>query len=499
MAGQIQWVRTITDTPERQLAGLSDMEIVTVASHTYLLAAGAAEGGISSFELLPDGTVVSVDDILLGAGSGTQGVSMLDVFTLDGAVYVLPSGEFDDNQTLYSLGNDGAFSVAATYADGAGTYAQWGRTLTVDTGTASYLYGSVWGQSGFFRFDIGAGGALANQTWVQDTPQLFLGDITAMESAVLHGKNMLFVASGQDAGLHSFLVGADGALALIDTAPPLEGGFSGVTDLVAVDGMDRSFVVLASAGTDALVVFRVSAGGRLQQVQGLVDTADTRFGGVTALETFDLNGRDYVLAGGADDGVTLFEITYKGQLKVIDTFVDTAGTALQNVTDIVAQVTGGVATIFISSATDQGFSQLTFALPGGDNLIRGGPTPDTLTGTAGDDTIFGHGMPDTLKGLAGDDRLVDGRGPDILWGGSGADIFEFVAETKTDTVMDFEIGIDRLDLSDYAMLYNINGVGITPTADGAVLTMGGDTLVLHTMDGSALTADMFIQGDFIFG
>ncbi len=487
------------DSPDRQLQGLSDMAVLDVATRSYLLVAGAADGGIGSYEIMADNSLVPRDDLLLSPDSGTQGVAALDVFTLAGTTYVLPSGEFDDNQSVYTLGSDGLLTLSASYSDAAGTYSGWSMTASVDTGGATYLFGGVWGRSGFFGFDVGAGAVLTAPRWIADTAQMYLGDITAMESAVLHGKNFLFIASGQDTGLESFEIAADGSYIQRDRAPPSEGGFSGVTDLVAVDGMDRAFVIMASAGTDSLLVFRVSAGGRLQQVQTATDTLDTRFAGVQALETFDLNGRDYLLAGGADDGISLFEVTYKGQLKLLDTVADTAGTALQNVTSITARVANGEVTVFAGSATDQGFTQFVLSVPNGDNLIRGGPEPDSLTGTALDDTIFGHGKADTLYGLDGDDRLVDGRGPDVLWGGAGADIFEFVAETRTDRVMDFEIGIDRLDMSDYAMLYSYTDIAITPTANGAMLEMNGDTLILDSIDGTPLDFSMFSQDDFIFG
>ncbi len=65
--------------------------------------------------------------------------------------------------------------------------------------------------------------------------------------------------------------------------------------------------------------------------------------------------------------------------------------------------------------------------------------------------------------------------------------------------MDFEIGIDRLDLSDYAMLYSYTDIAITPTTNGATLEINGDTLVLNSIDGTPLDFGMFSQDDFIFG
>ncbi|PCJ75745.1 MAG: hypothetical protein COA53_04585 [Rhodobacteraceae bacterium] len=496
---ELQFLRAEFDSPERQLLGLSDMETVSISGRNYLLAAGAADAGLSSYEILNDGSLVASDDVLWSTSSGTEAVSDLSVFTIGASTYLLPTGKADDNQTIYEIGADGGFAVANTYVDAASTYAKWEIATVVEAGGNSYLYGSIWGQGGFFRFDLQAGGALSNPFLQNDTIGMYLGDVSAIESGVLHGKTFVFVASALDAGFHSFEIGVGGALNLLDTVAAPDIGFSGITAMAAVDVGARAFVIVASAGTDSLLVMRVSEWGTMKLVDRLVDTNDTRFAGVSALEVFEADGRYFLLAGGADDGITLFEVTYKGQLDILATVADTADMTLQNVTDIEATVIGSTVNIFVSSATDQGFTQFSMNIPNGSNIIRGGAVVDILTGTAQSDTIFGHGRNDELRGMGGDDRLIDGRGNDKLWGGAGADVFEFVADGRKDYIMDYEIGVDKIDLRDAAMLYYYQDITFTPTADGAMLAYGDDQLVLTTMDATSLTIDMFTQDDFIFG
>jgi len=498
MRAELQLKSVEVDSIDRQLLGLSDMEIVTVGARRYLLAAGAADGGISSYEILADGSLVASDDILPTPNSGTSGVSDLTVFASGGVTYVLGSGKSDNNQVIYELDSAGNFSISDAYF-GAATFGGWQQTTVSEVGGNLYLFGSIWAQSGYFRFGIETDGDLINPVLFPDTPTTFLGDVTAIHAASLRGNSFLFVASGVDNGLHSYFVSPDGGHALIDTAYPVEGGFSGVTSLIGLDVGGRSFLVMGAAGADSLLVFRVSSDGKLNFIDKLVDTAETRFAGVQALEVFEYNGRSYLLAGGADDGITLLEITYKGELRVVTTVVDTAGTSLQNVTDIEAVVIGGELNVFVSSATDHGFTQFVMVVPNAGVLIRGGTGNDTLTGGAGDDTIFGHGHNDNLYGMDGDDRLIDGRGSDHMWGGAGADVFEFVCEEKNDYIMDFEIGVDRIDLSDYPLLYHYSSIGFTATADGAILQIGTDYIYITSMDNTALTEAMFSQDDFIFG
>ncbi|WP_337246299.1 Ig-like domain-containing protein [Vibrio toranzoniae] len=71
---------------------------------------------------------------------------------------------------------------------------------------------------------------------------------------------------------------------------------------------------------------------------------------------------------------------------------------------------------------------------------RGGV--DILEGGEGDDILYGQG---------GDDTLIGGLGNDILVGGEGDDIFKWVDEPLDgyrDVITDFEVGSDRIDLSE---------------------------------------------------
>lgn len=499
MWAELQFVSAEFDTPERQLLGLSDMETVSISGRTYLLVAGAADSGLSSYEILADGTLVASDDVLWSTTSGTGAVSDISVFTIGMSTFILASGEADDNQAVYEVDANGAFTLAQSYTDAAGTYAQWELTTVIEAGGSSYLYGAVWGKGGYFKFDLQDGGSLTNPVFQNDTVDMYLGDVSAIESGVLHGQTFVFAASALDAGFHSFAMGADGALELLDTVAAADVGFSGITALAPVDVGTRAFVIVASSGTDSLLVMRVSEWGQMNLVENLVDTADTRFAGVTALEVFEAEGRYFLLAGGADDGITLFEVTYKGQLDVLATVADSAELTLQNITDIEAVVIEGVVTVFVSSATDHGFTQFTLNIPNGSNLLHGGAVVDILTGTAGNDTIYGYGRNDELRGMEGDDRLVDGRGSDKMWGGEGADVFEFIDDGRTDYIMDFEIGVDKIDLRDVAMLYYYGEIEFVATETGAHLYYGDDQIIITSVDETPLTADMFAQDDFVFG
>ena len=488
----------VYDTEAGAMAGPSDIELVTIEGQTYLIAAGEAEGGLTSFLISADGSLSLASEILPNAGSGTLGLRDITVGQNNAEVFLFTGAMADNNQVRYTIGADGGLTVGESYSDAAGTYAQWDVVQMVSTDSATYLYASIWGQPGLLRFELDGNNLLTGGTYFPDNADIYLGDVTAIHGAKLHGQDFLFIASGIDAGMQSYRVLPDGSLDLIDTVAPAEGGISGATEIVSAEVDGRAFVVLAASGTDQLLVYRVSAGGNLKLVDAVIDTNDTRFAGASALEVIEFEGRTLIAVGGSDDGITIFELNGKGWLTELATLADDNGTALADITAIKADIVDGILHLFASSATEDGVTHMTIDLVNGANVIEGGAVADILHGTAGDDTIYGYGHKDELYGEGGDDRLIDGRGSDKMWGGDGADIFVFIPDGREDQIMDFQIGIDRIDLSQFSGIYDYSELAITSTEDGAVITFEEDVFTIHSIDGSPLSADDFAQTDFVF-
>ncbi|MBD1809143.1 5'-nucleotidase C-terminal domain-containing protein [Microcoleus sp. FACHB-SPT15] len=88
---------------------------------------------------------------------------------------------------------------------------------------------------------------------------------------------------------------------------------------------------------------------------------------------------------------------------------------------------------------------------GGDDLIYGGAGNDRIGGKAGNDSLYGDEGDDQIYGDAGDDLIRGGLGNDILVGddfsgGTGSDTFVLAAGEGTDTIQDFKVGVDFLEL-----------------------------------------------------
>lgn len=486
---------TQLDSAARQLMGLSDLEIISVGTRQYLIAAGEADGGLSSYEILANGTLVASDDVLLSAGSGTQNVRGITSYVVDGVTYVVPMGRYDDNLSVYSVDENGDFTLESSYSGGNFANLVTGEIVYID-GTPMFYSANT--SAGLNYYTLNLVGDLTLPHVMSDTETAPLGDVTVLAAGFLQGKTFLFVASAWDAGLAVYTVSASGSLTQTFYLEPGEVGFNAPSALVTMQVGPRAFVIMASAETDSILVFRVSVGGKLKLIDSMIDTSDTRFARASVLEAFEKDGRHFLLAAGSDDGITLFEIDYRGHLRFIMVVADDFDTTLNNISDIEVTEIGGQLYVFVSSPTEHGFTQFLLNLEPG-NTILGGAVKDVIMGSSGDDIIYGFGQSDILNGGAGNDILIDGRGRDILTGGSGADIFEFIQDGQRDKITDFEIGIDRIDFSDYDGLYSYLDLDIRVRVDGAAIIIGDEVLWIRSIDGQPILISDWSQSDFIFG
>lgn len=112
-----------------------------------------------------------------------------------------------------------------------------------------------------------------------------------------------------------------------------------------------------------------------------------------------------------------------------------------------------------------------------------------LIGAAGKDVLLGGSANDVLNGGAGDD---------VLHGGAGADRFIFTAGSASDVILDFQSGVDRLDLLGFGFnTASAAYAAFQSVAEGLALTVGGsDRLLLAGLDFNDFSASDISVGTF---
>lgn len=135
-----------------------------------------------------------------------------------------------------------------------------------------------------------------------------------------------------------------------------------------------------------------------------------------------------------------------------------------------------------------------------DTVINGGAGHDravyhgtenfsfTLLGTeieyvrsnSGNDTLDASGVTSNVQlfGEDGNDVLTGGLGNDIFYGGSGTDKFVFKAGSGSDTIADWQDGVDIIDFSMNADVAAIDDLVVTDDGSDARISFGGNSILV---------------------
>ena len=351
--------------------------------------------------------------------------------------------------------------------------------------TRDVAYASFWGNSDLGIYQVMSSGAMNLLGTINGAFDSQGADLTGFQVTQVQGQDVLVHASQEQNAVFSYTINVNGGIAIADVLRMSDGlPVATPTAMEIVESGDQRFAVLASSGTSSLTVMQISATGEMTLTDHINGSLHTRIESVVALETVSYADRHFVIAGGADDGVSLFQMLPDGRLYHIDAQEDLLSTSLSNITSITAQVRGTGIDIYVSSENEQGVTQLRYELGAQAAAQNGGAGDDVLTGNSSGDYLIGNAGDDTISGGNGADIILDGAGVDRMTGGNGVDTFILSRDGETDTIADFDVSQDRLDLSGWGRLYHVSGLTWSTRSNGAVITYGDETLVVLTDDGT---------------
>jgi hypothetical protein len=148
-----------------------------------------------------------------------------------------------------------------------------------------------------------------------------------------------------------------GTLAPGQVAGALDGlGWNGPSALRVAEAGGTAYLVVAAAGSSSLTTVTFD-GGVYRVADHIVDDRSTRFQGAVTVDTATVNGRTFVAAGGADDGLSLFELLPDGRLVHLQSFEDTLVRSLSNVTGM-ALIRQGANLLLVATGQEGGVTVL---------------------------------------------------------------------------------------------------------------------------------------------
>ncbi|ARU03072.1 calcium-binding protein [Yoonia vestfoldensis] len=478
-------VRYLTTPDESTWSRIIDLDIIRLDGTDNLVGITRFDGALQSWDISDPIIDTGALHRLQGGDVAGGGGSVLTLDTAAGPVLLTGGGADGAFQQISLTG--GAWQVI----DSLPIFAGFRPDLVVHQGGAQFVYGGLADAAGIAGWHFDAGGT-------------FIGPLATITT----GGKVHAITSAD-----GFVYSVDATNRLTGWQVDATGGLSEITALTAESGLwiadatalqtsvvaGVTYLVMAAAGSSSLTVIEVGAQGALTIRDHVMDTLQTRFGGATALDIVTEGGRSYVIAGGADDGISVFALLPGGQLVALAHIADTTEIGLDNVSAIAARSAEDRLDIFVASSSETGITQLRLDTGGAGITATATLAGGLLSGTGGDDILLGGAGDDLILGGAGHDILRDGAGEDILTGGPGADVFILVADGQTDTITDFTLGEDRLDLSLWPMLRDISQLTMAITPTGFIIRYGDEDLIIHSADGNPIDYRLLSNADVLGG
>ncbi|MEC9310640.1 MAG: hypothetical protein VYA97_02675 [Pseudomonadota bacterium] len=363
-------------------------------------------------------------------------------------------------------------------------------------GGAEYLVTGALDASGLKIHDFSTESLTLRDTLLDHDKSAFeaVADLARISNA---SGEFVIAGSALDEGISSVQVTAAGELVLIDTLSIADGlWLSGLDSVTAVTAQGADFVVVGAVNSSSLTLVRVNAMGVLFIEDHVVDTRDTRYAQVDAVTSFSINDRGFVVAGGSDNGLSLLEILPDFSFFHHGALANETDAGLVSISALAVADFSNEIQVIASGQPGLTMARLDKSQIGG--TMMGSAASDILTGSSADDLIWGDAGADTIDGGDGDDLIFGGAGLDRLSGGDGADVFLFSNDLERDEVLDFQMGLDRLDISAWGRIYDASSLAVSERSDGAVISYNQLSLRLFSEDGSRIEQDMVTNDMFLF-
>jgi hypothetical protein len=433
-------------------------------AHTIVASETDAAGNTGSASLGFTLDTVAVQPVITSFASNSASTS--DNITSDNTLVLSGTAEANSSVVI----NDGTTTLGTVTADGTGHWS-YGPSSALSDGTHTFtatdtdLAGNSSTSSGF---------AVVIDTSAPDTV------IDSGPSSTTTSTSATFNWHGVDtgSGIDHYAYTIDGGAAQTTTATSVT--FNGLAlgdHTFTVDAVDVAGNADPSAATDTWHINSPDLGGPTGLLFAINQNGNAGPSNIGSfVETGDPDSVDTFTYSGTFSGTGTASVSSTGILSAPNSGL-VSGTLAVTVTD---QAGNHFATDFnLQVGSNSADDTMSMTLNGGADSATIGD------GLGGADTISGTTGVDYLIGGSGNDTLVGGKGADILFGGGNNDTFKYLAIADSnsangaDTILDFNHGADKIDLS------FTGGLGVAlQTATSAPTSISANTLLAVVTGGN---------------
>lgn len=513
--GQLVQTDSVLDTEKvnYQIDAAWAMDTHSIGNKTYVIAGSYGnDDGLSVFQLTKAGKLVDVDNETFGKNRSVRDITGFEV---DGKHYVAVSDGSSYDILIYSMAANGKL----TFLEATDTYASYGlwnmhdlEPLEVDG--VQYLMATSAANDTIAVFSLNASGALELVQSIASSVELSGADDIHVQK--MGSRTFILIADDTGDRVAVYEIGG-GDDALVGTmGADRIAGQDGDDDLVGRAGND---LLLGGNGEDVL-----SGHNGNDLLKGGKDD-DVLIGGKGNDRLEGGEGADVLIGGAGNDRA---EYTGSGQAVTVNLATgetqggDAKGDFLLSIESLTGSryadtltgdesknlILGGNGNDNIEGAggwdnlqgqggrdtVSGGKGNDRINLGGGNDTGDGGDGNDRIDGGSGKDLLIGGAGDDDLNGGGGNDRLVGGTGSDDLNGGGGNDVFVFETLHGGDTIEDFDVNGDRIDLSGHAGFNSFADVlaGSSEFSGNTLIGSGANAIFIEGVTKAELGADDFI-------
>ena len=247
---------------------------------------------------------------------------------------------------------------------------------------------------------------------IPDQAHHYLDHVVALAAIRSETGHFIYAASGVEASLSSFHVGAGQDISFLqDIGAKQSLPIAGITHVEAASLNGARFLIVAAQGTNSITVLRVAENGHLRPVDHLLDDHLTRFSNPSALSYAEFDGRGFVAVSGAENGLSVFELLPDGLLLHQSTFLSSAEGAALGAVSQLEFVQNGPEFLLLSRSSGQtgiGLFQLELGQKKSEG-IQGDQDHNLLIASANDRYLYGGAGADILIDAAHTQSLSGGR------------------------------------------------------------------------------------------
>ena len=305
-------VDNVTDDSSLELSFAQSVTTAVVDGTTYLFVAGYLDNGVSVFSVANNGMLTSVTNVTDDGTLNLTGAVSVTTAVVDGTTYLFVAGFNDDGVSVFSIANNGILASVQNVRDTRDLYLSGAQSVTTAVaGGTTYLFVAGVFDDGVSVFSVANDdGMLTSVTNVTDAGSLQLDGAISVTTAVVEDTTYLFVAGNRDDGVSVFSVANNGMLTNVDNVDDdnnleLHGAISVTTAVVE----DTTYLFVAGGSDDGVSMFRVGDTGALANVTNVRDNGTLNLRFTTSVTTAVVDGTTYLfVAGNQDDGVSVFRV-----------------------------------------------------------------------------------------------------------------------------------------------------------------------------------------------